>query len=107
MASKNSITTHISDDLVYSVIEREIAKTKKNRSEFLREILEKEFAAQIEEQKIHLNIMYSYTRYSDASSVYPLNVTIDSERQVTSDGLLDSIKLMRFYFMSMNLIFLV
>lgn len=41
MASKNSITTHISDDLVYSVIEREIAKTKKNRSEFLREILEK------------------------------------------------------------------
>lgn len=86
MASKNSITTHISDDLVYSVIEREIAKTKKNRSEFLREILEKEFAAQIEEQKIHLNNMYSYTRYSDASSVYPLNVTIDSERQVTSDG---------------------
>ncbi|HGH7224947.1 hypothetical protein ACWUWQ_24290 [Klebsiella pneumoniae] len=35
-----------------------------------------------------LNSMYSPERNTDAVSVYPLNITIDSERQVTKDGVL-------------------
>ena len=86
MASKNIIRVHFGDDLLYSVVMSEVNKYKKSKSEFVRDILEGALSKEIEEQKVRLNNMYSYTRLSDAASVYPLNLTVDSERQVTKNG---------------------
>ncbi|QKJ61145.1 hypothetical protein [Serratia fonticola] len=86
MASKNIIRVHFCDDLLYSVVMSEVNKSKKSKSEFVRDILEGALSKEIEEQKVRLNNMYSYTRLSDAASVYPLNLTVDSERQVTKNG---------------------
>ncbi|PVZ87424.1 hypothetical protein C9426_12690 [Serratia sp. S1B] len=88
MASKNIIKVHIGDDLLFSVIMSEVNKSKKNKSEFVRDILKTALSREIEEQKFSLNNMYSHTRLSDAASVYPLNLTVDSQRQFTEDGFL-------------------
>ncbi|MBC3211970.1 hypothetical protein [Serratia fonticola] len=86
MASKYIIRVHFGDDLFYSVVMSEVNKSKKSSSEFVRDILKVALSREIEEQKFRLNNMYSYTRLSDAASVYPLNLTVDSERQVTKEG---------------------
>lgn len=86
MASRNIIKVHFGDDLIYSVVMSEAAKSKKSSSEFVRDILKETLSREIFEQRIHLNNMYSHTRLSDAASVYPLNLTVDSERQVTKNG---------------------
>lgn len=88
MASKNKIIVHIGDELLYSVIKNEIEGTGEKKSEFVRRILEEKLSAKISEKRGLLNSMYSSERNTDAVSVYPLNITIDSERQVTKDGVL-------------------
>ncbi|ENF1916029.1 MULTISPECIES: hypothetical protein [Enterobacteriaceae] len=88
MASKNKIIVHIGDELLYSVIKNEIEGTGEKKSEFVRRILEEKLSAKISEKRGLLNSMYSPERNTDAVSVYPLNITIDSERQVTKDGVL-------------------
>ncbi|WP_411749490.1 hypothetical protein [Serratia marcescens] len=88
MASKNKIIVHIGDELLYSVIKSEIEGTGEKKSEFVRRILEEKLSAKISEKRGLLNSMYSPERNTDAVSVYPLNITIDSERQVTKDGVL-------------------
>ena len=88
MASKNKIIVHIGDELLYSVIKSEIEGTGEKKSEFVRRILEEKLSAKISEKRGLLNSMYSPERNTDAVSAFPLNITIDSERQVTKDGVL-------------------
>ncbi|HEJ9228393.1 TPA: hypothetical protein ACS29S_001477 [Klebsiella oxytoca] len=88
MASKNKIIVHIGDEILFSVLKDEIKRSGGNSSEFVRKILEEKFSGKVFEAKYDLNKNYSYNRDTDAASVYPLNITVDSERQVTKDGIL-------------------
>ncbi|AWF35485.1 hypothetical protein J5259_002801 [Klebsiella oxytoca] len=86
MASKNKIIVHIGDDLLYSVLKDEIKKSGGNSSEFVRKILEDKCSKKVAEERVLLKNNYSNSKSTDANSAYPLNMTIDSERQVTKDG---------------------
>lgn len=86
MASKNKIIVHIGDDLLYDSIINEAKLSGKKQSEFVRGILEKELSMKIIERKERINRDYSILDRNNYATSYPLNITVDSERQVTSSG---------------------
>lgn len=85
MASKNKIIVHIGDEILYSVIKDELKDTDEKKSEFVRRILEEKLSDKVSEKRQELNSKYPCVRSNEAVSAYPLNITIDSERQVTEE----------------------
>lgn len=99
MASKHKIIVHISDDLLYDVIIKEAKASGKAQSEFIRDIVEKELLDKIIARKEEMNNCYSIFKddYYGVNSIfnrnyyktaYPMDMTIDSVRQITKDGVI-------------------
>ncbi|EDW2259386.1 hypothetical protein [Salmonella enterica] len=77
MASKNTIITHIGDDLFYELILKEAEREGKTKSEYVRSILMKELSGKLHDLKMSFNDRYSYSRVENGVSVFPVNVTLD------------------------------
>lgn len=99
MASKNTIKVHIGDDLLYDVIIKEAHGVGKGKSEFIRDIVQKELSDKIIARKEEMNNSYSIFKddYHGVNSIFnrnsyktahPADMTIDSVRQITKDGVI-------------------
>ncbi|MGE5985830.1 hypothetical protein ACQJ21_06455 [Klebsiella michiganensis] len=88
MASKNNIIVHIGDDLLYETILKEVEKSKKSKSRYILDILHRELKDDILRHKLKDNDRYAGIFSSGVISAYPANMTIDSERQITPDGII-------------------
>lgn len=78
MASRNTVITHIGDDLFYELILREAKGEGKSKSEYVRDILMKELSDKLDDLNSSFNDNYAYERNNTRISVYPANTTIDS-----------------------------
>lgn len=99
MASKHKLIVHVSDDLLYDVIIKEAKASGKAQSEFIRDIVAKELLDKIIARKEEMNNCYSIFKddYYGVNSIfnrnyyktaYPMDMTIDSVRQITKDGVI-------------------